>query len=309
MDGGTGNVIRSYLYEAYGKVYSDLLDFYEDSFNGYDEMPGSPFMYAGQYYDAESGMYYLRARYYSPDLKRFTQEDPIRDGMNWYAYCGNNPVNYIDPNGLSGIKTDGTYYITHRLDKELLKLKQEYVSATPKRQAQIAIEAQNIRNSGTEGVDWSVRADRTLNYYMIDTDVTKKLNDLIKSSESENWWKRFGEITPSTNAIRYADFALMVMPGGKYDLKSQSEWQNRAHFIYNGEIVWYDEPGNILYGHLGKVMGFDDNILKAAGGAVQILQGRSSWEFASSYFDDPRDQKAIQKGIDIFKNTHSWIWW
>jgi uncharacterized protein RhaS with RHS repeats len=31
---------------------------------------------------------------------RFTQEDPIRDGLNWYTYCGNNPVNYIDPWGL-----------------------------------------------------------------------------------------------------------------------------------------------------------------------------------------------------------------
>jgi hypothetical protein len=40
---------------------------------------------------------------YSPDLGRFLQTDPIgyADGINWYAYCGNNPVNWIDPWGLS----------------------------------------------------------------------------------------------------------------------------------------------------------------------------------------------------------------
>ena len=84
-----GDPVRTYLYEAYGKVYS-----------GYNASYNSPILYAGQYYDYESGMYYLRARYYSPDLKRFTQEDPIRDGMNWYAYCAGNPVKYVDPTGM-----------------------------------------------------------------------------------------------------------------------------------------------------------------------------------------------------------------
>ena len=46
-----------------------------------------------------SGTIYLRARYYNSDLGRFTQEDPIRDGRNWYSYCDSNPVNAIDPSG------------------------------------------------------------------------------------------------------------------------------------------------------------------------------------------------------------------
>ena len=46
---------------------------------------------------------YLRNRYYDPSIGRFTTEDPVKDGDNWYAYCGNNPVNRIDPNGC----TDG----------------------------------------------------------------------------------------------------------------------------------------------------------------------------------------------------------
>ena len=98
-------------------------------------------------------------------------------------------------------------------------------------------------------------------------------------------------------------------PGGKYDLKSKSEWQGKEHFIYNGEIIWYDDPGNILYGYLGKAMGFEDLTLLSAAGAVQILTGTSSWDYVSSFFDDPRDQKSIKMGIQRFKDTNSWIWW
>jgi RHS repeat-associated protein len=55
--------------------------------------------YCGEYYDEETGTYYLRARYYAPRLGRFTQEDSARDGLNWYVYCGNDPINFSDPDG------------------------------------------------------------------------------------------------------------------------------------------------------------------------------------------------------------------
>ena len=49
-----------------------------------------------------SGTYYLRARYYQPSTSRFLTEDPIRDGLNWYAYANNNPIYFSDPWGLFG---------------------------------------------------------------------------------------------------------------------------------------------------------------------------------------------------------------
>ncbi len=42
---------------------------------------------------------YLRARNYDPVIGRFTQQDPAMDGLNWYTYCGGNPVMYWDPTG------------------------------------------------------------------------------------------------------------------------------------------------------------------------------------------------------------------
>jgi RHS repeat-associated protein len=43
---------------------------------------------------------YFNARWYDPDLGRFISEDPIKDGPNWYIYCGNDPVNRVDWAGL-----------------------------------------------------------------------------------------------------------------------------------------------------------------------------------------------------------------
>lgn len=59
----------------------------------------NPFQYTGRENDG-TGLYYYRARYYSPKLHRFISEDPIRFGLNLYKYVGNNPLRWTDPFGL-----------------------------------------------------------------------------------------------------------------------------------------------------------------------------------------------------------------
>ncbi len=61
----------------------------------------NPFRYNGEYLDAESGLIYLRNRYYDPHTGRFITEDPIKDGLNWYVYANNNPIMFFDPFGLA----------------------------------------------------------------------------------------------------------------------------------------------------------------------------------------------------------------
>ena len=63
--------------------------------------------YRGYYYDDETGFYYLQSRYYDPSIGRFINADTFAStgqsflGYNMFAYCGNDPVMYSDPNGHS----------------------------------------------------------------------------------------------------------------------------------------------------------------------------------------------------------------
>jgi RHS repeat-associated protein len=84
----SGNLATQYSYSPYGQVSKTGTS-------------SNYFTYTGRE-DDSTGLYYYRARYYSPDLKRFTAEDPIgfESGQsNLYGYAGNSPAIYSDPTG------------------------------------------------------------------------------------------------------------------------------------------------------------------------------------------------------------------
>ncbi len=61
----------------------------------------TPFAFAGQYRDRESGFYYLRARYYDPATAQFVSRDPaVATMLSPYRYVSGDPVNATDPLGL-----------------------------------------------------------------------------------------------------------------------------------------------------------------------------------------------------------------
>jgi len=88
------NIKNSYSYDIYGKVT-----------NAVENGIPNPMRYAGQMYDSESGLYYLRARYYDPRIGRFISEDTNKgdinnpSSLNLYTYCWGNPLRYVDLDG------------------------------------------------------------------------------------------------------------------------------------------------------------------------------------------------------------------
>ena len=67
---------------------------------------GNRFGFTGREYEAETGLYYYRSRYYDPRLGRFLSRDPLGSlpDVNLYRYVGNSPVNFVDPFGFDKAK-------------------------------------------------------------------------------------------------------------------------------------------------------------------------------------------------------------
>ena len=94
----SGDVIREYTYDSFGNELNA------------DKKDDNPFRYAGEYFDRETGNIYLRSRYYAPEQGRFltmdtyTGEDDDPLSLHRYAYCDNDGVNQVDPDGNWGRK-------------------------------------------------------------------------------------------------------------------------------------------------------------------------------------------------------------
>ncbi|MBU5334383.1 RHS repeat-associated core domain-containing protein [Anaerocolumna aminovalerica] len=77
-----GNVVNNYKYDEWGNILENK------------ETISNPFRYAGEIYDQETGLYYLRARYYDPAIGRFINEDPVEGqienplSMNYILIAG-----------------------------------------------------------------------------------------------------------------------------------------------------------------------------------------------------------------------------
>ena len=105
------NLVAEYKYDAWGnhRIYtSGGIDITENMSYNSSVAKLNPFRYRGYYYDAETGLYYLNSRYYDPSIGRFINADDISyiqptdiNGLNLFAYCGNNPVMYVDSVGTS----------------------------------------------------------------------------------------------------------------------------------------------------------------------------------------------------------------
>jgi RHS repeat-associated protein len=95
-----GNMAEQYSYDVFGLPVVKNVSGTVISTSAY----GNRFMFTGREFVQEIALYDYRNRMYSPLLGRFLQIDPLRfDGKdyNLYRYVHNNPVNYIDPTGLS----------------------------------------------------------------------------------------------------------------------------------------------------------------------------------------------------------------
>lgn len=104
----SGTEVASYVYDAWGNI--------KDTKGEPTIREINPIRYRGYVYDTETSLYYLQSHYYDPFAGRFLNADAYCDTMsgsplstNMFAYCENNPVNYLDPNGYVALVDDLVY--------------------------------------------------------------------------------------------------------------------------------------------------------------------------------------------------------
>ncbi len=98
MTDESGTVVARYSYDPWGRVTDETAIGDEIAFR-------NPLRYRSYYHDAETGLYYMPARFYDPMTYRFLSEDPEAPGadepgsLNAFAYCGDDPIGATDPSG------------------------------------------------------------------------------------------------------------------------------------------------------------------------------------------------------------------
>ena len=108
----SGRKILEYTYDAWGNHSVTW------TYLTMETLPAgtNPFRYRGYYYDTDTQLYYLQSRYYNPQWGRFLNADGYVNangdliGFNMYAYCGNNPVCFVDVAGDRALPFDELYF-------------------------------------------------------------------------------------------------------------------------------------------------------------------------------------------------------
>ena len=96
--------VANYYYDTWGKLLG-ITDANGNAITAFNSVAVlNPIRYRGYFYDTETGFYYVSSRYYDPEIGRWINADVMLDtetvlGFNLFAYCGNNPIMYVDPTG------------------------------------------------------------------------------------------------------------------------------------------------------------------------------------------------------------------
>jgi len=167
-----GDIVERYTYDVFGEP--TIYDANDTVIS--ESSVGNPYMFTGRRFDAETGLYYYRARYYEPKLGRFLQPDPIGyyGGLNLYTYCLNDPINWLDPFGLCRKRDSGPDY-SRMTPRERLR---EYLKA--------------LREGGWHGLQISANEYS----FGLSRRLRRRANSYVdRYGAAGRWSRRFGRIS------------------------------------------------------------------------------------------------------------------
>ena len=261
------------------------------------------FGYTGQAWFADAGLYWFKARHYSPTLGRFLQTDPIGydDGPNWYNYVRSDPINSTDP---SGTEEGGPPLSQVRLPEPFGGIT-SYVTGS--RSVLTMADAMAVGFVGGTG------------FAAVVFDLSLALTSANTNSRKSNTQCYGPPASPGTNTSK-AELAALARNNAA-EAASQywnplnlfwfrSKVQNKGPWDYKQYNRGFQDFGNYNYGRAGAAMGLATDFLLGQAGRAQRAAGtsRPEWGYpgflgygdlggTGSFGDDPRDQEMIKRGI------------
>ena len=224
----------------------------------------NPLRYRGYYYDNETGYYYLQSRYYDPDICRFINAD-IYNFLEKNISNGLNLFIYCSNDSVNYDDPDG--YAKKKQSKA--------IDITYK----LTMAMLNNSNDFYEYAKCQI--DSALRSAVIKDDFSR-LNSAMR------------------NIFKY--FYNHSKTNGSWDLKNVWKLNKKSKYKYDKQTFKYDDVGNFHFGFVGYQL-FPLKVLQAGAGVYQVKSGTSSFRYASSLFDDPRDSKKIKEGYNLAKNS------
>ena len=239
-----GTQTNAYEYNSFGEI-TEMSESYEN-----------PFRYCGEYYDSETGWVYLRNRYYNPETGRFINEDPARDGSNWYTYCKNNPVTFVDPWGLY----DRWAAVDYAMKYSIFSRKSEWAQNFDDRKPPVRFE-----QDCTNFISWCLVAGKLHSsddwYYRL----TYGSRKYVKGSYSKTWTVSEEQFKAFTNCT--GEFPNSNYANGNAICIHESKWISAAIDLYGirpGDVMYFQNPKDLKMGHTAIIVSTDNGRIKYA---------------------------------------------
>ena len=220
-----GRYNNRYAYDAFGNYSEET-----------NEPKKNPFRYCGEYTDDETGLIYLRNRYYDPAIGRFITEDPAKDGLNWYAYTNNNPLKYADPTGLSSEERLGEGIWSFKSDEFGISILSHWLFGGG---------ADYIQENGMWG---SYMKDNSLLKTQVQEIVLPLANDVKKNSSKTIDITTSMEIQNGEDIIGYQYLHGTNADVGGFQIKGTVSKNKKGDITYDLTYTWNDKiDPNFMY--------------------------------------------------------------
>ena len=156
-------------------------------------------------------IYLAAPKYYDPYIGRFIARDPIRDGINWYAYANNNPLKYIDPNGLQPVQkaaASADEFVDHLRNGRKEKKLSNYFTGYADSQETTPFTNEEPRYVATDNYGWLdmqhfLAAAAMAAHYLSLEPIPEHAHE--QAYNSGEWVEKMQFITSSQSAYSYED--------------------------------------------------------------------------------------------------------